>query len=210
MNENKLAILKERILRHPRLKKAVYRFVMHPIQTRPNWWIRPFRFLYTRVGKGSVIYRSVRADVTPFHPFRVGDRSVIEDFSCINNAMGEVVIGHDTRIGLHNTVIGPVRVGDHVNLAQGVLLSGLNHTFSNPDELISRQRVSTAPIVIDDDVWIGGNAVILPGVHIGRHSVVGAGSVVTKDVPPYTVVAGNPARVLRQIARTGQQADNNE
>jgi acetyltransferase-like isoleucine patch superfamily enzyme len=124
--------------------------------------------------------------------------------------MGEVVIGHDTRIGLHNTVIGPVRVGDHVNLAQGVLLSGLNHTFSNPDELISRQRVSTAPIVIDDDVWIGGNAVILPGVHIGRHSVVGAGSVVTKDVPPYTVVAGNPARVLRQIARAGQQADNNE
>jgi acetyltransferase-like isoleucine patch superfamily enzyme len=56
---------------------------------------------------------------------------------------------------------------------------------------------SKASIAIEDDVWIGANAVILPGVTIGRGAVIGAGSVVTKDVAPYTICAGNPARVMR-------------
>jgi acetyltransferase-like isoleucine patch superfamily enzyme len=55
------------------------------------------------------------------------------------------------------------------------------------------------PITIGDDVWVGGGAIILPGVTIGEHSVVGAGAVVTKDVAPYTVVAGNPATVRRRL-----------
>jgi acetyltransferase-like isoleucine patch superfamily enzyme len=199
MNEERTTTMKERIQRHPFLKKVMYRFLMHPVKTRPNWWIRPFRFLYMQTGKGSVIYRSVRADITPFHPFRLGKRSVIEDYSCINNAVGEVIIGDDSRVGLHNTIIGPVRIGNQVNLAQGVILSGLNHVFNNSHTPICQQGVSTNSIVIDDDVWIGGNAVVVAGIHIGRHSVVGAGSVVTKDVPAFTVVAGNPARVIKEI-----------
>jgi acetyltransferase-like isoleucine patch superfamily enzyme len=59
--------------------------------------------------------------------------------------------------------------------------------------------VSTKPVVISDDVWIGANATITPGVTIGRHSVVAAGSVVTHDVPPYTIVAGVPARIIKTI-----------
>jgi acetyltransferase-like isoleucine patch superfamily enzyme len=199
MTPETLKTLKEQIKSNPTLKRMVYRFLMHPIKTRPNWWIRPFRFLYTHTGKKSVIYRSVRADITPFNAFSLGDRSVIEDYCCVNNAVGDIVIGNDTRIGLHNTVIGPVRIGNQVNIAQNVLLSGLSHNFSDPLIPICQQGVSTRPIVIEDDVWIGGNATILPGVHIGRHSVIGAGSVVTKDVPAYTVVVGNPARILKQI-----------
>ena len=64
---------------------------------------------------------------------------------------------------------------------------------------ILSQGVTTSPIVIEDDVWIGGNAVITAGVHIGRHSVVAAGAVVTKDVPEYSLVAGVPAKVIRDL-----------
>lgn len=189
--------LKQRIQQHPLLKRILYRVLMHPVKTRPNWWIRPFCALFMKRGRGSVIYRSVRKDVTPFHPFVLGRESVIEDYACVNNAVGEILIGDHTRIGLHNTVIGPVHIGSEVNLAQGVVVSGLNHRFADAQTPIARQGVDTALTVIEDDVWIGANAVVVPGVHIGRHSVIGAGSVVTKDVPPYSVAVGNPARVIR-------------
>ena len=62
---------------------------------------------------------------------------------------------------------------------------------------------TTKPIKIGDDVWVGGGAIILPGVIVGNGSTIGAGSVVTKDVAAYTVVAGNPARVIRHLPRPG-------
>ena len=141
-------------------------------------------------------------DTPPYRRFSIGKRSVVESFSCINNAVGDVVIGDYTRIGLHSTVIGPVTIGNHVNLAQGITVSALNHNFDNTQLRIDEQGVNTSAIVIDDDVWIGANAVITAGVHIGRHSVVAAGSVVTKDVPEYSVVGGVPAKVIRTIRQT--------
>jgi maltose O-acetyltransferase len=72
------------------------------------------------------------------------------------------------------------------------------HGFARTDVTISDQGYTHAPIKIEDDVWVGFQAIILPGVTIGRGSIVGAGAVVTKDVPPYTVVVGVPARPLRQ------------
>ena len=123
----------------------------------------------------------------------------MESFACINNAVGDVMIGDHTRIGLHNTIIGPVTIGNHVNLAQGITVTALNHNFSDAEKRIDEQGVNTTPVVIGDDIWIGANAVILPGVTIGSHSVVAAGSVVTKDVPPHSLVAGVPAKIIRQI-----------
>ncbi|MBQ8158202.1 MAG: acyltransferase [Prevotella sp.] len=183
----------------PRLKRLVDFFVMNQTLTRPRWYIRLLAPLYQHRGRGSVIYSSVRMDTPPYRRFSLGRKSVIESFSCVNNAVGDVVIGDRTRIGLHNTIIGPVTIGSDVNLAQGVVVTALNHNFSIKEETIGNQGVSTAQIIIDDDVWIGANAVILPGVHIGRHSVVAAGAVVTKDVPPRTVVAGVPATVIKNI-----------
>lgn len=190
---------KNKIKSNPRMKERVIHMLMHPIQARPRLWLRLFQWAYMKRGKHSVIYRSARKDIVPFNHFSLGCYSVVEDFSCINNAVGDLHIGHHTRIGLHNTIIGPVSIGNHVNLAQGVVVSGLNHNFQDTTKRIDEQGVSTSPITIHDDVWVGANSVITAGVTIGRHSVVAAGSVVTKDVPEYTVVAGTPARVIRKM-----------
>jgi acetyltransferase-like isoleucine patch superfamily enzyme len=190
--------LKAYIQQHPGIKKWLYHFIMHPVKTRPNWWIRLFQPLYIKKGKGAVIYRSVRKDLTPFHSFSLGRNSVIEDYSCINNAVGAIHVGEYTRIGLHNTIIGPVSIGNHVNLAQNVVVSGLNHNFQDPDIPIDRQGISTSLVTIGDDIWIGANTTIIAGVSIGKHSVIGAGSVVTKDIPDYCVAVGNPARVIKR------------
>ena len=138
-------------------------------------------------------------DTPPYRRFVIGKRSVVESYSCVNNAVGDVVIGDHTRIGLHSTVIGPVSIGSHVNLAQGVTVSALNHNFPETDKRIDEQGITTRQIVIEDDVWIGTNATVLAGVRIGSHSVIAAGAVVTHDIPPHSLAAGVPAQVKRKI-----------
>lgn len=191
--------VRNRLKDSPKLKKFVDWLIMNQVETRPRWYIRLLAPLYQHRGKHSVIHRSARMDTPPYRKFSLGDYSVIESFACINNAVGNVIIGHHTRIGLHNTVIGPVTIGNHVNLAQGITITALNHIFSDPQKRIDEQGVSTTPVTIGDDIWIGANAVILPGVTIGNHSVVAAGAVVTKDVPPHSLVAGVPAKIIKQI-----------
>lgn len=189
--------LKKKIKQNDELKKKVHRFIMHPIKTRPNWWIRLFAFLYLKKGKKAIIYRSVRLDLPPFNKFSLGDYSVVEDYSCLNNAVGDLMIGSHSRIGLNNTIIGPVYIGSHVNIGQSVTISGLNHNYKDVDLMIDEQGVSMSPVIIDDDVWVGANSVILAGSKIGKHSVVAAGSVVNTVIPPYSVCAGVPAKVIK-------------
>ena len=191
--------IREKFKGNPKVKRLVDWLIMNQVETRPRWFIRMLAPLYQHRGKHAVIHRSVRMDTPPYRKFFLGDYSVVESFACINNAVGDVMIGDHTRIGLHNTIIGPVTIGNHVNLAQGITVTALNHNFSDAEKRIDEQRVNTTPVVIGDDIWIGANAVILPGVTIGSHSVVAAGSVVTKDVPPHSLVAGVPAKIIRQI-----------
>ena len=183
----------------PRLKRFIDWLIMNQVETRPRWYIRLMAPLYQHRGRHSVIHRSVRMDTPPYRKFQLGDYSVIESFACINNAVGDVIIGDHTRVGLHNTVIGPVNIGNHVNLAQGIIVTALNHNFADSEKRIDEQGVSTTPVIIEDDVWIGANAVVLSGVKIGTHSVIAAGAVVTKDVPPHSIVAGVPAKVIKKI-----------
>ena len=184
---------------NPKLKKLVDWLIMNQVETRPRWYIRMLAPLYQHRGKQSVIHHSVRLDTPPYRQFWLGDYSVIESFACINNAVGDVMIGNHTRIGLHNTIIGPVTIGSHVNLAQGITVTALNHNFEDTNQRIDEQGISTTPVTIEDDVWIGANAVILPGVHVGNHCVVAAGAVVTKDVPAHSLVAGVPAKIIKQL-----------
>lgn len=191
--------LRAKLKNNPKFKKFIDWVIMNQVETRPRWFMRLLAPLYQHRGKHSVIHRSARMDTPPYRVFSLGNYSVIESFACINNAVGDVIIGDHTRIGLHNTIIGPVDIGNHVNLAQGITVTALNHNFSDTNKRIDEQGVSTNPVTIEDDVWVGANAVILPGVTIGEHCVVAAGAIVTKDVPPHSLVAGVPAKVIKEI-----------
>lgn len=189
----------QKVKSNPAQKQWVLSLMMHPVKTRPRRWLRCLQFLYMKKGRKSVIYRSVRKDIVPFNRFIMGDYSVIEDYAIINNAVGDIVIGKDTRIGLGNTLIGPVRIGDNVHLAQNVVISGLNHRYQDIEKTISEQGIETKEVIIENDVWIAANSTILAGVHIGEHVVIGAGSVVTKNISSHCVAVGNPARVVKKF-----------
>lgn len=197
--DNKESI-RERLKNSPKLKRWLDYIIMNQRDARPRWYIRLLAPLYQHKGRGSKIYSSVRLDCPPYRHFFLGRQSVIESYCCINNAVGDVVIGDHTRIGIHNTIIGPVCIGNHVNLAQGITVTALNHNFEDVTRRIDEQGISTKPVIIGDDVWIGANAVVLPGVTIGRHCVVAAGAVVTKDVPDHSVVGGVPAKILKTLS----------
>ena len=194
-NEN----IRQQLKGSPRLKRLLDYLIMNQRDARPRWYIRLLAPFYQHRGRGSKIYHSVRMDTPPYRRFSLGRKSVVESFSCINNAVGDIVIGDHTRIGLHNTIIGPVTIGSHVNLAQNITVTALNHNFDDATRRIDQQGVSTLPVTIADDVWIGAGAVVLPGVTIGRHSVVAAGAVVTRDVPDGCVVGGVPAKIIKHI-----------
>jgi acetyltransferase-like isoleucine patch superfamily enzyme len=184
---------------NPRLKALLYWLMVPEGQARPRWWIRAFvnPFVHKR-GKGVIIRRRTRLDLLPFRKFEIGSGSTIEDFSTINNGMGDVIIGKRAIVGIGNVVIGPVIIGDNVIFAQHVGILAMNHGYKDLDIPIRDQPCTFAQITIEDNCWIGSNAVVTAGVTIGRHSVIAAGSVVTKDIPPYSIAAGNPARIIRQ------------
>ena len=116
---------------------------------------------------------------------------------------GQVIAGRNCSFNLNCTVAGKVTMGDNVRIAAGAGIWGFNHGFADHEKLIADQGVVTLGITLGDDIWIGANAVVTDGVAIGSHSIVAAGAVVTRDVPAYAIVAGNPARVLRD--RRGAQ-----
>ena len=180
------------------LKNFVHWSLIPKHQARPRQWVQWFvnPFFHKR-GKGTKICRRTRIDVLPFQKFTIGNYTTIEDFSTINNGVGAVVIGDNSRIGMGNVIIGPVTIGNNVILAQNVVMSGLNHNYADIEIPIYLQGETVNTITIEDDCWIGANVVITAGVTIGKHSVVAGGAVVIKDVPAFCVVVGNPARIVK-------------
>lgn len=191
--------LKERLKSNEKTKKLVLRLLMPKNQARPRLWVKLFvnPFVHKK-GKGALIRRRTRIDVMPFNDFRLGANSTIEDFSTINNGVGDVIIGDRVRIGMSNTIIGPVNIGNDTILAQNIVMSGLNHGYQDITLPPHDQPVTTEAINIEDEVWMGANCVVLAGVTIGKHAIIAAGAVVTKSVPPYSVAVGNPAKILKQ------------
>lgn len=189
----------DKIKSNKKLKQIFHYLLVPSNEARPrrwvSWFVNPF---YHKHKSRSTIRRRVRMDVLPFNYFEIGTGSVIEDFSTINNGVGPVIIGNNTLIGMSNVIIGPVTIGSDVIFAQNIVASGLNHNYEDLNLPISQQNVTTKPIVIEDECWIGANAVITAGVTIGKHSVIAAGAVVTKNIPPYSVAVGNPAKVIKK------------
>lgn len=113
----------------------------------------------------------------------------------------EVCISSNCRIGGE----GGLTIGNFVMVGPNTVILTSNHGFERTDIPMMRQSITAAPVVIQDDVWIGANVVVLPGVTIGQGAIIGAFSLVAKDVEPYAVMAGAPARVLKH--RVEDQAE---
>lgn len=130
----------------------------------------------------------------------VGADSYLARWSVVQSAGGAITIGDRSGIGDFCSIFGQggLEIGDDVMLASGVRILTAEHVTDRRDVPIRVQGETRARTVIEDDVWIGANAVVLAGVRIGRGAVVAAGAVVTRDVESYAVVAGVPARVLKQ------------
>jgi maltose O-acetyltransferase len=129
---------------------------------------------------------------------RIGDGVKIEaPFYCDYGT--NIEIGDRTFVNFNCTILdcNTVRIGSHCQLATSVQILTATHVVE-PEPRRAGDEYAL-PIVIEDNVWLGGGAIVLPGVTVGENSIVGAGAVVTKDVPPNVVAAGNPARVLRVL-----------
>ncbi len=109
-----------------------------------------------------------------------------------------VSIGDYSGIGINASIAGEVKIGSYVMMGPEVMIYTYGHQFNDLEKpMIFQGNSQVKPVIIEDDVWIGARVIILPGVTIGRGSIIGAGSVVTKDVPAYAVMGGNPAKIVK-------------
>ncbi|MCB0805015.1 MAG: acyltransferase [Bacteroidales bacterium] len=191
---------------NPKLKKLIHFLMVHPYSSRPRLWTRMFVYPFIiKRGKGSIIRRRARLDLIPTKKFAIGYRTIVEDYAIINNGMGDIIVGDRCGITSRVKLVGPVTLGNMVTIGSGAQITGLTHNFEDVTKPIKDQGVTPNRTVVEDDVWIGGNSVIIQGLRIGTHCIIASGSVVTRDVPSYSVVAGNPARVIKQYNHeTGQ------
>lgn len=195
--------LKEVVKANPKLKSFAHWLLIPKNDYRPRWWVRNIlNPLVHKRAKGSIIRKWARMDLLPSSPFQLGKNAIIEDYATVNNNVGEVIIGENALIGISSTLIGPVTIGKDVLIAQNVVVSGLNHGYQDIHTSIRQQKVSTALVTIEDEVWIGANVSVIAGITIGKHSIIAAGSTVVKNIAPYSIVGGNPARLLKQYNTT--------
>ena len=153
----------------------------------------------------------------------LGERVKISPAAMINPRGGSIEIGSDSTVGHGAAIQGNVRIGEFVSVQACTLITGYgsgdepgrvtigsntriaahcmliagNHIFDDPERPIRKQGIRPGLIVIGEDVWLGGGVHVMAGVTIGDHCVVGAGAVVTHDLPPGSIAAGIPARVIR-------------
>lgn len=130
---------------------------------------------------------------------------LLEDFVSIGKNSFFTAEGGSIKVGSHtafntnahinSSVGGEITIGNNCLIGPNVVMRTAGHRFDNPDIVIQKQGHIIGDIQIEDDVWIGSNAVIVGGVHIGRGAVIGAGAVVTKDIPSMAVAVGVPAKV---------------
>lgn len=138
-----------------------------------------------------------------FHPERVwlGDGIYLGHYAILKGYhASDLRVGDGTWIGQHCFLhaAGGLTIGRNVGIGPAVRVLTSTHREAGRDVPILHAPLAFAPVTIEDDADLGVGAIVLPGVTVGRGAQVGAGAVVTKDVPAYSVVAGNPARVLRE------------
>jgi len=171
-----------------------YGFARHlPGNSKPyacgSRWVRYWvcKHLFAKCGRGVKIE----------HGASFGDGSLVE-------------IGDYSAIGIDCRVLSVV-MGKHIMMGPDVTFIAYNHNFSDPDKSMQgRGYLPADPITVGDNSWFGTKVIVLPGRKIGRCAIIGAGAVVTKDVPDYAIVAGNPARIIRFRKDVTEQASDDK
>jgi galactoside O-acetyltransferase len=154
-----------------------------------------------RCQEGGKLHIGTGCEFIGAHSIRLLGTTLVGNYCYFNADGGSITVGNWTAFnnGVHiNAAVGGnIVIGDNCAIGPGVVMRTANHKYLKLDVKIQNQGHDIADIVIENDVWIGANAVILGGVHIGMGAVVGAGAVVTKDVPPMAIVLGVPAKVIK-------------
>lgn len=163
---------------------------------RLYWMIVRTRDKHVYIKKGKFVELGYRFRFSRKEPYRayIGDRTIIEEFNVWNAKGGDIVVGKNCWFGLHNILMGPVEIGDFFSSGPNISILGPRHPTLDKE---ARTREKT---VIGKNVMITTGSIILFGITIGDGAIIGAGSVVTKDVQAGAFVSGNPARDLTKIA----------
>ena len=134
---------------------------------------------------------------------KVGPSTLLEphvSLTAPGDAHIRIGAGSFLNLGVMVASVEAVEIGDHCMFANGCFVTDGNHRFDDPEQPVTWQGFTTkGPTRVEDNVWCGANVVVTSGVTIGERSVIGANSVVTADVPAFSIAAGSPARVLRGI-----------
>jgi acetyltransferase-like isoleucine patch superfamily enzyme len=192
-------------------------FFLRGLKTR--FWIKSAKGLFLvgknvrlfypknlQVGYNTIIEDGAEINCLSQQGIKLGNRVTIGKYAIIRPSniyggpIGEgLTMGDNSNIGPYNYIgcSGKITIGNNVMLAPRVSIYAENHVFDHPELLIRDQGVEKKEVIIEDDCWIAANSIILAGVTIGQGSVVAAGSVVTENVPAYSVVAGVPAKFIK-------------
>lgn len=165
------------------IKKFKYKLIGQ-IYISPNAVIEP---------KAELIINHTNPEMK--YQIEIGDNVSIKDYSRICPRDGYIKIGKNSSINAYCILLGygGIDIGEGVRIAAHSSIIAFNHKFDNTSKMIYQQGRKSKGIIIEDDVWIGTGTRILDGVTIGKGSVIGAGSVVTKSIPPYSIAVGVPA-----------------
>lgn len=160
-----------------------------------------------RFGRGVTLERGVTIDGLMRDGITLGDNVRLGPYTTMIGpppfALGDgIKMGHNSAADAYSFIGGggPVLIGNNVIMGEHVSFHPVNHKFDQVDIPIRDQGTSRKGITIEDDVWVGANATFLDGAYVGRGSVIGAGSIVRGEIPPYSVAVGTPAKVIRSRA----------
>jgi len=188
------------------LRKIITIVVQLNLCLRYLFWKAVLEINGGSIGKNARIYESVKLFSKKGFPIHIGDNISLEKGVVISTSeSGKIHIGNNVYIGEYSILTSneEIEVSDNVLISPHNDIVDFNHIYRDPSQPVNLQGVIAKKITIQEDVWVGSGSKILMGVTIGKGAVIGAGSVVTKDVPAFHVVAGNPAKTIKVRGATG-------
>jgi len=128
---------------------------------------------------------------------KCGENVIVKD-RCYFGDGSRLIVGSNSQLGQNSRLNGTITIGQDVLMGPDVVMMATSHEFKDTSKPINKQgEAKEKPIIIGDNVWVGTRVIILPGVEIGRNTIIGSGAVVTKSFPENSIIGGNPAKLIR-------------